>query len=108
MQQIKVVTYSKKKENDHYDSGSFTFTRKATFTAVTTVNGKRKQLTLTKKNKKYFSRFGKEALRDRTIKALIYKCYKLEVKSIETEVKKFKHYMNNKNWSVKFHTVTLN
>ena len=108
MEQIKVMTYSKRKNNNCYDWSNFTFTNKATFTAITTVNGKRKQVTLTKNNKKYFSRFGKEALRDRTIKALIYKCYKLEVKSVETEIKKFKYYMNNKNWSVKFHTVTLN
>jgi hypothetical protein len=119
MQQIKVMTYSRKKNNDCYDWSNFTFTNKATFTAVVNLNGKRKQLTITSKDKKYFSRFGKEDLRIKTIKKLISKHETYwgifpnwttdnpDI-TIKTEVKKFKHYMNNKNWSVKFHNITLN
>ena len=117
MQQIKVLTYSKK--NYNYDTISRSFTNKATFTAVVNLNGKRKQLTITSKDKKYFSHFGKEDLRIKTIKKLISKHETYwgifpnwttdnpDI-TIKTEVKKFNHYMNNKNWNVKFHIITLN
>ena len=92
------------------------------FTAVTTVEGRKKQLTITSTDKKYLE--DKEALRIKTVNKLLAKIWHVnndhEVDNqglpvstnskftISSDLRRLKDYVNTSGYSVKFHNVSVN
>jgi hypothetical protein len=105
MYQLKVTTSAKYKDS-----------KSVSFTASAVVEGKRKQVTITSKDKKYLD--NKEALRLKTVNKLLAKIWNLDNKDnvsissdkfdVKSDLRRFRYYANNPNWSVKFHNVSLN
>lgn len=111
MYQLKVTTSAKYKDS-----------KTISFTAVTTVEGRKKQLTITSTDKKYLE--DKEALRIKTVNKLLAKIWHVnndhEVDNqglpvstnskftISSDLRRLKDYVNTSGYSVKFHNVSVN